>query len=883
MSAASDTAAETTSEAGTFVAAADRERPTAEAMAAEQRGEPRRPWLLLLAMAVTAASLFGPLSASGIWDPHELRVADLSRRIALVLLGAKGLAVEGALNSVPTLGELARGQLPFTSVAVGFRAFGLHEWAGRLPLAVWGLVGVLATWALVARLADRAAAAFSALVLATMPLYFLHARTILGDVVTMSAIAMASAGLGLAAFDRPQSGALGAGHLRRVLWLVLGLVGLGAGFGSRGLLVGVAVPAVGVGLAWLITRGGRTGRDRFADFTGVLALLIGVSAVVVGMRALAGVLDRPTEFSMLVGSAINKERVMPTFDLVIHHLGHGLFPWSALIPLAVGRLLISPKGADPIEIERQGALRALVLLVSVAGFAVYGAMAPVTGHIPFGPVFALAAIAGIGLRDFERGAPGSRAVAMAVVAFLILFYYDFKNFPEKGLSAFGVGEARFPESFKEDATRYIKYGTVLASGVFFLSFMERQSDATRRFDREEYLAWPRTLRGLWSGNLWFGVLVLEAAFVGFTLLTWLSDRYFHWQKFEVMGELGRTVSTWGYVALPAALVMPSVLLFIRDLVRSFYAPGFGVGGGARRRLEHSLPRVARFQPSRAVGSALALTAFAATLSLGYYPALAAQISPKEVFESYRKLARQGEDLGMMGVGAGSASYYAGRDVPTFSNTASGFGWLMEANSRRWLVIRSNDLAQMNSMYRGRVTPAQNLPVLDARSSEILLISNRLEDGETNENPFRDWVLTERPAPSRALDANFGNQLDAIGWDVTTLDGKVVDSVVPRKRYKFVIYYKVLSSISGTWETFVHIDGFQRRFNGDHKTLDGKYAFHLWRVGDYMADVYEFSLEPNFTPGEYRVYYGLFMGDRRLEVKRGRHHEDRLEAGFLRVR
>jgi hypothetical protein len=270
------------------------------------------------------------------------------------------------------------------------------------------------------------------------------------------------------------------------------------------------------------------------------------------------------------------------------------------------------------------------------------------------------------------------------------------------------------------------------------------------------------------------------------------------------------------------------------------------------------------------------------LSLGYYPALAGQISPKEVFDSYRRLARSGEDLGMMGVGAGSASYYAGRDVPTFSNTASAFGWLMEVSNRRWLVIRSTDLAQINSMYRSRVTPPQNLPVLDGRSSEILLVSNRLET-ETNENPFRDWILTDRPQVSRPVDGNFGGQLDAVGWDVKTPDGKVVDAVVPGKPYKFVIYYKVLSSISGTWETFIHIDGFQRRFNADHKTLDGKYAFHLWRVGDYMADIYEFSLEPNFTPGEYRVYYGLFMGDRRLEVKRGRHHEDRLEAGFLRVR
>src|SRR5262252_4312000 len=76
-----------------------------------------------------------PLSKSGLWDPYELNVADLARRLSLNLYGAKELWLTGADNSLPHLNDLGRPELPFDSIAIGFRVFGLHEWAGRVPLA----------------------------------------------------------------------------------------------------------------------------------------------------------------------------------------------------------------------------------------------------------------------------------------------------------------------------------------------------------------------------------------------------------------------------------------------------------------------------------------------------------------------------------------------------------------------------------------------------------------------------------------------------------------------------------------------------------------------------------------------------------------------------
>jgi hypothetical protein len=239
---------------------------------------------------------------------------------------------------------------------------------------------------------------------------------------------------------------------------------------------------------------------------------------------------------------------------------------------------------------------------------------------------------------------------------------------------------------------------------------------------------------------------------------------------------------------------------------------------------------------------------------------------------------------MIGAGSGGARYYARRDVRSLSTVQDAFSWLTEKEGeRRWLVVRANDIGQLNSQFRARRVPAQNLPVLDARSSEILLVSNQIRPGEKNENPFAKWILDARPSPAHRLDVDFNGQLHALGWEVTTPDGERVSSVRAGKRYLFRFYYEVTRPISGEWQTFIHVDGYQRRYNGDHDTLEGKYPFHLWRNGDFVVDIHPFELEPNFTAGTYTVFFGLFRGDQRLEVKRGGAEDNRVNAGLLDVR
>lgn len=843
-------------------------------------------WLTPLAFLVALVSLAGLVTASGIWDPHELGVADLSRRIALNLLGAEGLALEGADNRVPILSELGRGELPFTSVALGFRLFGLREWAGRLPLALWGLVGVIALYQLLRRLVDGRTGAFAVLVLATMPLYFVQARTMLGDIVTMAGSALAVAGLGVALFQT------GAGAGARSVGLLLGAVGLLAGFGSRGLLIGTLVPSLGLTLGWLVWRTVLpSASDRFSTWTGCAVLAVSALALGLGVHGLSFALAQPGEYSMLLGTAIDKQRKLPTFDSIVLQLGHGLFPWSALLPVALGRLFTGQlREQAPAELG----LRIALVLVATVGFGVHGLLAPLLGNVPFGPVAVLAGAVALAFRDLERDAPPSRSAAMAVVCFAVLLYLDFKNFPDKGLTAFVVPDAKFPESFQDPSLRYVQVSLVLFAAACFAGLFERSpSEPEAAAPRPDpYRRWVTLLRSAHGGNLAFLLGVVGACWAAVAVLRALSDWFFQWRYFEQMPSLWRGAVDWGWLLPLLVVVAPLAVYAARDAVRLLCADGLGLQSCAAvvprlrepvARLYAAMPRLRRTRISRSALGVIGGAAAGAVLSFGYYPALAAQVSPREVFEAYSAMARPGEPLGLLGMGSGVASYYAGRDVPTFQNTTQAFKWLVAGEERRWLLIREADLPQMNSAFRSRSEPRRNLPVLNADTSEILLVSNQLGAGEPNRNPLEGIVRTQPPAPSRRLDANLGRQLEVLGWDVLDSAGRSVDAVVPGRPYQFLIHYRVQSSISGNWETFIHIDGYQRRYNGDHATIQGKYPFHLWRPGDFITDSHTFTLEPNFSPGLYSVFFGLFIGDRRLEVVRGDHHENRVRAGALRVR
>jgi hypothetical protein len=238
------------------------------------------------------------LGAFGLWDPAEVELADAAR------------------------GELPRGLSLLTALA--FRALGVSALAARLPTALLGLLTVVLIHRVGRRLFGRGAGLAAALSALAAPAFLMQCRQLTSDMATFLALT-ASIG-GLACTLSP-----GAPRRLEVIDPVIGGLGLALGFWARGLVLGVVFPLAALALALLVARE-RPTRVRLVLLAVTLA---GALAVVGVLWALLG-LDLST---MLVGP--RRPTTPPTFEAPLRMLGYGLFPWVALVPLALADLVRS--------------------------------------------------------------------------------------------------------------------------------------------------------------------------------------------------------------------------------------------------------------------------------------------------------------------------------------------------------------------------------------------------------------------------------------------------------------------------------------------------------------------------------------------------------------
>ena len=125
---------------------------------------------------------FFALGGHPLANPDEGRYAEIPREMV-----ASGDWVTPRLNAVP---YFEKPPLVYWSVAVCLKFFGENEWAVRVPPALFGLGGVLLTYAAARRLYGRTAGLAAAVVLGTSLLFFALSRLLVLDMavsVLMSA------------------------------------------------------------------------------------------------------------------------------------------------------------------------------------------------------------------------------------------------------------------------------------------------------------------------------------------------------------------------------------------------------------------------------------------------------------------------------------------------------------------------------------------------------------------------------------------------------------------------------------------------------------------------------------------------------------------------
>jgi len=225
--------------------------------------------------------------------------------------------------------------------AISYNLFDTTEFSTRLPGALLALLTLVILVLVSRRVWSDRVAVLAGLVCATTPLFFAQARSATGETGAMLGLAMVAAALLLHAKLLSEAASTKAAEMGstsdtrdvRNMW-VLFAGGLLVGFLSKGLFALLTYAVMTGGLV-LITA------DRDRNSLKLVGLSVGVLAL-----AAAWVMNSPTDgFSGMFGLSEAIFSTGPTdytrnFDLVIHQIGFGTFPWAPMLVLVFGSVII---------------------------------------------------------------------------------------------------------------------------------------------------------------------------------------------------------------------------------------------------------------------------------------------------------------------------------------------------------------------------------------------------------------------------------------------------------------------------------------------------------------------------------------------------------------
>jgi hypothetical protein len=796
-------------------------------------------WALLFSVALCLVGL----SRFGFWDPWELKLAEQAREVAR----------QGSFFDPSVAGRYpAARPLGMALSALGIKIFGASELGARIFIALCAVGALMAVYWAGAGLLRRRAALLATLVLGTMPLFVLEARQLTSDAPLIAALALALGGVGRYAWPRDGR--------RRLGDLAAGVAGLGIGMVAGGALLGIVLPSLALITALVIGYGLKPAAQQGAETRGAEAAsppqpIAGGSGPSQGPEVDDGteVLAAPG-----VGPDVPAERPFGASTLKPGARGFPFFAVLAvagltLLPLAMTGLVsgkfsmllggVPRTGAPSLTFER---------LVRELGF----------GLFPWSAValFALARPL-IRLDDDQTG--GRTNSRLAFVGLYLLIFAGF-GFALSSYLNIITGDARYVAlpaialaigAYLDEALEGIRpepvagllmaTGTMIIARDFFLTPEELASVHVR-----EKIKWPVTIS---PGNLFLGVGFLTA-----------------------MGV---------YAGLAARA---------RALGRAPAPDATGPIGPSRPllgRIQQRLVLLGRYGLHIAIASALF---FAFYLTQGLVPRLSTHLSFKPVLESYGKFAKSNEKIGRYRVEGHGSTFYSKQTMVDLPNQERVVQFLRDPE-RVFAMVAADELAALDVAFKQGAVPYY---AVDASSSRFLLLTNRLDPGQVDQNPLKKNVWTP-PGGAAAVSsaatagarppwtwrvpvsATFGDAIELIGADFP-------ESIRRPGKIPLDLIFRIKARPPGTYKIFVHFDGpAAPRVIGDHDPLNRTFGTSFWLPGEYIRDHYETDVPLMTTPaGTYTVLVGFWPGGegKRLKVTQGSHDgADRVRLGTIEIK
>jgi hypothetical protein len=833
-----------------------------------------RPWAAVALAAVLAALVLLPgLGSPGLWEPQELVAADtaVSRAAARRAAATDDLPDPPAPPTSSTSGDrtdcpshrppdaLAR-SLNQRALEWTARDGAVSEGAMRRPMAALGIVTVVATAALAARLAGGLAALLTALLLLSFPLLVLQARQLTSELGTAAGAALTLYGLvslrpvgrtlwRAVASRRGPSISRGLLHLADDLVSLAALAaGLALGFVAGGALLGTFVSVVafaaatGLGARGLaaLARLGRFARRAHHDHhdhpAAPRASWVGDPTVTwLGLKGLVATAAALALAYLLVDHAYKLGPLTPGTRQVF---GHSILP-TQCYSWALGGIW---QASDDLRILYDSKVEQIAF-----------------GTFPWGLLAlpAMLVLLSSKRRPYRLG--GALCLAWAGAAWIAAEAFQrkvgFTNYA--GFPALALAVALWLDA----AFAWLRQRAAAPADAAALeaSIHPAGDDSPAAFRAR--IAAPL------SGRLALGLFFLIGALTLGKDLTAFADRL----TSLLLGD-----EAVKYPALARFLFLPPrVWAFLLGLAIAAAAALWLWGEPAAAERTTPSPTAAPRWPRRALAASLAATL---ALSLfwvhGWQGSLSKLLSSKGVFATYRALRQPGDRLVVFGDLGNAPRYYAGgpfQQVPSRDQILTE----LAAKERVFALVPAAELCALH-----RQATARPYYVLDNDNARTILVSNS-KQGATDRNPLAAALYRSEPpgiANRPPSPINFDDRIEIIGWNVPA-------AVRRGERFEVTIYYKILAPIGGNWKVFQHWDRGGARFIGDHVPIDGRCPTADWQAGDYIVDRFTLAAGTSATgPGTYDLWTGFFTGAapswRNMKVKEApsdrRDAEDRVK-------